>query len=404
MANLPSKYAMILDALDYARSTRAERPENINIESAIGGIYFDKLGNSAEKAYYRERIREETQQPQRQVRITFPTARRDEFIADALAAGADGRRYTIRPESGQDNALSVRLPQHYADAVLARFKGDGIEHEAFDARRVNANGQSITTGSMRSTHDVLLDSEGRILPQYASRTRPAGVSDLILPDPHTDELAYLTRFEPFPYGISPFALAYNYFKRAIAMQETLHQKHAQLSDRVVSSRAALALKHWADEESDRGRLAEMAQYGIAPLGGDADLPLEQPTANIKPGPIAATPLLEEAAYSYDRAAQIASRAVEEYREHLKRYPDDLSTYRSHIADVRADAEYDAADAAYAKLVITADPAVRATLAREATQHYQQAIDLFARNRVGVLRARRNRCGDVPQGLRARWTC
>ena len=371
MANLPDKYAMILDAIDYAKKARDERPENINIESAIGGIYFDKLGTSSEKQYYRERLREETMAPQGQVKITFPPARRDAFVAAALAAGADARRYTIRPESG--GLLSARLRADYAKRVLAQFGGPDVTTETFPPRHAG-----VSRATMRNAADVLLDAEGRILPEYASRTRPADVADTDW-RPRDGELAYLTRFEPYPYGVSPFALAYDYFKRAVALQVSRNQKHAQLSERIVSARPALALKNWADAEMERGRRAMMAQFGVGPKpGDDSETPFEAPTAPLKPGPITSTPLIEEAQYSYDRAAQLAARAVIEYREHIKRYPEDLATYRSHVADVRALSEYAAADAAYAKLMTTVDPTARAALGREAAQHYAQAIDFFAR--------------------------
>src|SRR5262249_46863330 len=60
MTNMANKYATILDALDYAHNVDAEKPNDINIVSAIGGIYFDKFGQSAEKAYYRKRVRNES--------------------------------------------------------------------------------------------------------------------------------------------------------------------------------------------------------------------------------------------------------------------------------------------------------------------------------------------------------
>src|SRR3954463_13397531 len=49
MASLTNKYRAILDALDYGTSVDQERPNNLNIVSAIAGVYFDKLGNSSEK-------------------------------------------------------------------------------------------------------------------------------------------------------------------------------------------------------------------------------------------------------------------------------------------------------------------------------------------------------------------
>lgn len=60
MANVGNKYATILDALDYALKVDRERPDNVNILAAIGQIYFDKLGNSAEKKYYKQRLRAES--------------------------------------------------------------------------------------------------------------------------------------------------------------------------------------------------------------------------------------------------------------------------------------------------------------------------------------------------------
>src|SRR4051812_6887044 len=60
MTNMANKYATILDALDYAENVDREKPNDINIVYAIGGIYFDKFGNSAEKMYYRVRVRNES--------------------------------------------------------------------------------------------------------------------------------------------------------------------------------------------------------------------------------------------------------------------------------------------------------------------------------------------------------
>ncbi len=60
MASLANKYDTILGALDYARSVDAQKPDDINIIAAIGQLYFDKLGTSSEKYYYRRRVREES--------------------------------------------------------------------------------------------------------------------------------------------------------------------------------------------------------------------------------------------------------------------------------------------------------------------------------------------------------
>ncbi len=60
MASLANKYSVILGALGYAKDVDREKPDDINIITAIAQIYFDKLGNSTEKNYYRRRVRQET--------------------------------------------------------------------------------------------------------------------------------------------------------------------------------------------------------------------------------------------------------------------------------------------------------------------------------------------------------
>ena len=60
MAGLPNKYAVILSGLDYLEGVDQERPDNVNIIAQQGDLYFNKLGNSAEKWYYMDRIRRET--------------------------------------------------------------------------------------------------------------------------------------------------------------------------------------------------------------------------------------------------------------------------------------------------------------------------------------------------------
>ena len=60
MASNANKYTTILDALEYARRVEAQRPNNVNMLYQIGSLFFDKLGSSAEKAYYKKRVRAES--------------------------------------------------------------------------------------------------------------------------------------------------------------------------------------------------------------------------------------------------------------------------------------------------------------------------------------------------------
>ncbi|MEA2710031.1 MAG: hypothetical protein QOF78_2632 [Phycisphaerales bacterium] len=60
MAAVGNKYITILDALDYAERVEASRPNNVSMIYQMGSIYYDKLGNSQEKEYYKERVRTES--------------------------------------------------------------------------------------------------------------------------------------------------------------------------------------------------------------------------------------------------------------------------------------------------------------------------------------------------------
>ena len=60
MASLANKYVTILGALDYAHNVDTQKPNDINILGAVGQLFFDKLGTSGEKAYYRRRVREDS--------------------------------------------------------------------------------------------------------------------------------------------------------------------------------------------------------------------------------------------------------------------------------------------------------------------------------------------------------
>jgi hypothetical protein len=376
MSNLPTKYATILDALDYADNRRRDTvTPNLNLESSVASIYFDKLGGSNEKAYYRARVREESRAPVGQTKFVFPESRREEFIRAALAAGADARRYSIRPESGQSGKLSARLSDEYATRVASSFSGPDVETTRFAPRDPARAARTALRGAL----DPILDADGRILGSLARHDLTVAIDDAQW-HPEYGELQYLVRFEPFRYGVSPFALGYNYYKRSLALQESRGQKHAQLSDRVISSRPGLALKSWAEEEIELARQAEMAQFGLRPLSEEESaLPMELPATLIPVDRIPSTPLLEEAIYSYQRAADLGALSLTEFRSHAQRYPDDQGNYRSQIADILAKAALARGDGLFLQAITADSDAKRADFAREAAAAYRDAVNLFERN-------------------------
>jgi hypothetical protein len=305
MASLSNKYTVILDALDYAHSVDREKPDDINIVAAIAQLYFDKLGSSSEKEYYRRRIRQET----------LP------------------------------HRTSTRLRQ-----------GD--------------------QGWRRTELDPMLDEHFNLLPELTRPQRPRP-ADLPADQEYNDgaDIQYLDKYGPYPDGLSPFALAYNYYKRAEVLMNVGKQRHAQLSDLVIDSRPALSLKAWTEEEWEQGRKRELAAFGI-PLPEER-LDMELPTANFAPDhAIADRHAAELAADEFDRASRLVPDALAEYTRHISNNPTNETTYQSHMDEVKAEGALCAADAAYLRAQMASDPAARAALLASAKQQYQQSLFLY----------------------------
>ncbi len=366
MANLANKYATILDALDYARSVDAERPNNLNILTAIAGIYGEKLGSSAERNYYKSRVREESKAREALVRVTFPAARRSEFTDAAVASGATVSNLSFAPDEKTDRT-SVTLRKSLADAVRARFTGEDVTYEERPRQRQDRD----APGFRRTELDPMLDAQGNLLPEYLTpRRAPVAGND-------GSELQFLKPFEPFPYGVSAHALAYNYQKRAQNLLRGAHQHHAQLSDMVVDSRPALSLRNWSEDEWERGRRAELEAFGApvpperAPADDEVRRAMEHPTAPLPPN---AQPVnraaLAEAIFSYDRSARVAEESLKEYDEHLERFRANFGNYQSHKGAIEAQAALVRGDADYLRLVESGGQ--NAELARQAAEHYREA--------------------------------
>jgi type II secretory pathway pseudopilin PulG len=372
MANLPNKYATILDALDYAREVDAERPGNINILSAIAGIYGDKLGNSAEKDYYKRRVREETRAREALVRITFPQKLRDPFTELASRAGASISELPFT--TNDDGTVAVTVRKSIAEQIRPHFQGDAIEYEQ---RQRAAMGRQVT-GFRRIELDPMLDEKGNILPELL-RAQPARA----IGGNTGAELQYLAPFQPFPYGISAQALAYNYHKRAQVLLREAKQHHAQLSDLVVDSRPAISLRNWSEDEWERALTGELEAFG-------QEIPPQPETTEkrIRMGPVTqdlpldARPInptaLRQAIFEYERSAQLAEDAIKEYESHLAEYKTNFSTYAAHEDNLRAHAALTRGDAAYLRLMPggAGDGASRQAIVADAIEHYTQAAHRF----------------------------
>jgi hypothetical protein len=305
MASLANKYATILDALDYARKIDRQKPNDINIVEAIGQIYFDKLGNSAEKDYYTQRVRTETQW--RPAERTHP--------------------------------------------------GD--------------------IGWRRTRLDPILDQKGNLLPELTKPriARPEGLPA----DSEWNngaEYQYLEPYQPFPYGVSAFAIAYNFFKQAQVLQSVGKQHHIQLSSMVVDSRPALALESWARDEWTRAGEAELKAFD-KPLPSEpldkqmatASLPLNATTTHLE--------LIDAALYSYQLIPRLCHDSIAEFRRHLLSYSTNFWTYMSHIDELQAIADLTQADHDYLA-ALRATGKEREQLLQSAGHSYAAAVAGYRR--------------------------
>jgi hypothetical protein len=369
MSNLGNKYRTILDALEYAHSVDVERPGNINILTAIGGIYFDKLAGSAEKAYYRERVRDESMARRDMVRVTLPADRREQLVKLSIDAGLPARKLRIYTDD-RTGEIWANVSKGIADAIKDGL-GPNAKYTDRPRQRIDRNDPTWR----RTELDPILDAQGNVLPEYlaAKNPRRPGL------DPSAEwndgsELQYLRQYEPFPYGVSPYALGYSYYKRSQVLQTVGKQKHAQLSDSVIDSRPALALKNWSEEEWERASRAEVEAFG-KPVTSSERRALQAPTALIKlDEPIVHRHPLNEAIFEYGRAAKLAQDSIAEYERHLKNDAINVSTYLSHIDEMRGAAAYCSGNHDY--LLAMAEPARRQELARSAAEHYRAALRIY----------------------------
>ena len=224
-----------------------------------------------------------------------------------------------------------------------------------------------------------IDASGMVLPELL-QPKPGRVRPANLP-PGEDwndgsEMQYLARYQPYPYGVSTFALAYNYAKRAQVIMRVDKQSPLQVADGVVDSRPAVELKTWGEDEWERGRTFEFQALGMrAPV---ERVDMELPTAAVPPdlGKIRDPSAVAAALYSYDMTVRLGEDSRKEYARHMSNpaYLDRVYTFRSHVDAAKAMGDIAAADRDYlhAMSLPPGDPQ-REKLLTDAAREYQQAV-------------------------------
>jgi hypothetical protein len=390
MANVPNKYTTILDALAYGFSVDKERPDNVNILAAIGGLYFDKFGGAAEKAYFSSRLRTETMAPVDRIRVTFDASKRDQVVREARLAGGSVFQLGTFEADEQGKQLFLNLPKDVGDALKARLNDPSVK---FEVRPVSGFSKSDAAGRP-TQHEPLLDEKNNLLAGFLKpRDGAAATADAA----DGSDMPYLAEFQPYPYGVSPYALAYNYYKRCKWLQENRDARHAQLSDRVIASRAPMSLEKWAEEEWYAAVRAEIDLAGRPQPAEEGDLVGTTLDLLLDAG-LPNGPLFDQAIFRFNNASRLCERAATEYVTHLKSFPDDELTYRSHILDLGARAQLTAGDALYLQ-TMRASGGNRKELARQATDRYTRAANLYTRHLFRYYLADEDAAKVLPQDIR-----
>ena len=372
-ATLSSKYSDILDALNYAHSVDAVRPDDINILNEMASVYFDKLGNSTEKIYYRHRVQPETLQ---QVRLTFPASEADHFRAAMTSLGADPGLVRLDVDSTTHIATAITC-KPYADRLQSVVPG--VTSEPVPLTPVQESGDP---GWRPTEQDRIADVDGQILARFAQphtatpfRATNHDNTDLPFADGDYDgaDQQFLADYAPYPYGVPAFAIAYNYYKRCRLLMD-LGQKPLYASDNILDSRTSLALKLWSLDELSQGRLAEMRMDNAsAPEFQASEETLATRDVDWRT-PVTATIARDEAVYCYTIALRLCTDSLNDYERHIALYPQSFNNFNNHIYELRDEQAICQADLDYL-LAGTADAAHRPALLAGAANSYRLAIEL-----------------------------
>lgn len=233
--------------------------------------------------------------------------------------------------------------------------------------------------------DHMLDEGGYLLPEYAGRRRYIDHLDAVIPpwrereDPESRVIVGQLPPEPqtarhrWPYGVSVFAIAYDYYKQAAVPGLP---RHNQFGPSVVDSQPSIAMRAWVDEELGLATDTEQSTWSW-----DSPLPTDPDAALKVDGRRQA---LEKALFHYDEACDLAMLAQAEYYSHLQRYPDKIEVYTSHLNDMLVKFKLARAGSRRLNALLTlARPDVAATaradarrLLAEAVVGYEEAVRMI----------------------------
>jgi hypothetical protein len=369
MTSLANKYSTIIDAIDYGQRVDRERPDDANILAALAQVYSDKLGSSQENPYYRRRVRRETQTL---FVLSFPASQVEQFRALAVPMGWDPDETPLGLDQ-KTGIYRVLLEAPIAERLRVEL-GSDAEIEAQTPEQAVA----VNRSWRRMRLPPILDADGNILPEMLAprHPRPADLpADQVWYD--GSDLQMLGKYQPFPYGVSTFALAYNDYKRAQLLLQLWKERMLQSNDGAIDSRPGVMLKLWGQDEWERARRAEIRALGGSSTAISDRIDLEVPDGQIPLDMKVVNPTAFDLAdYSYGMAARVFADARAEFYRHIQNDPANAFSYFSHIDDTVAMEALMLADKDYLEAMAATGPH-REELMRSASDHYTVAMEGFS---------------------------
>ncbi|MDB5294924.1 MAG: hypothetical protein JWO31_907, partial [Phycisphaerales bacterium] len=367
LASLPNKYAVILDAVRYGEKVDQSRPNNLNILLGLNQLYQHKLGTTTtDSVYYRQQVRADTKW--REGAAPRGVGALQQRLAPLLEKDGSLLPELVTPRNPRPAGLTTKV-------VLAVRELERVKAAAAKAGVALPPDQlTVPTGAAEMTISLPEPEARKLDPLLADRVDVRfvyhGWND-------GSEMQYLAPYGPFPSGLSPLALGFNYGKRAQVLMNLTGQRPAQSGPSVVDSRPALELRGWMEEEWERALAAEARAYG-KPVAPTRFLRTAA-TAQLPPGAAATGPAagadVAEALYSFGLAHRLARDARAEFSRHMNDRTEGirrLQDYGSHVLTLAGDELMTAGDLAYLSAAAATDPGKREALLTEAADRYRQA--------------------------------
>ncbi len=362
-ASLVDKYGDIVDAVRYAKDGDASRPNNVNILLAIEGIYSQKLGTTTgDKVYYIKRVREETKAHEPRQESPGAVRRHLDPVLDPQGK--------ILPE-----LLAAKTPRPAdlkAQVIVpaARMTEFATAAAQLGVVLPDAPPPSAATPQGADRVIVLDEAAARKLDQKGVQ----GVLFIYADWNDGSELQYLKKYEPYPDGVSPLALGFNYAKRAQVLMTVGKQKPSQLGQGIVDVKPGLELRDWANDEWTRAVDAENHAFEKSTASPGAKA-AEANVVSVGSKVIDRT-AFANARREFDLAARISRDARAEYERHVRNpafFINRMQDYGGQIDTLLAQEYLLQADTDF---LIYADPSTseadRRAAAKRAIDSYLQA--------------------------------